>query len=57
MAASRLVIASQLCDSKPDWRDDNCREVCWVELGGVVVGWMDPIEENEWFDEDDAVMC
>ena len=57
MAASRLVIASQLCDSKPDWRDDNCREVCWVELGGVVVDWMDPIEENEWFDEDDAVMC
>ena len=56
MATNRLVIASQLCESKPGWRDDNGREACWMELGGVVVDWLDPMEENEWFDDDDAMM-
>ena len=55
MAASRLVIASQLCERKPTWRDDNGRETCWRELGGVVVGCMCPMEEKEWFDDNDAM--
>ena len=55
MTSSRLVIASKLCESKPTWLDDNGREACWKERGGAVVDWLRPMDENEWFGENDAV--
>ena len=54
MTAIRLVIASQLCESKPTWTDDNGREECWKAMGGLVVDWIRPLGENEWFGENDA---
>ena len=56
MTPSRLVIASQLCESKPTWRGGNGREASWKELGGVVVDWLGPMEEKEWFGENDAMV-
>ena len=42
MTASRLVISSQLCESKPTRRDDNGRETCWMEMGGRSIGLSGP---------------
>ena len=56
MPASRLEIASQLCESNPTRREDNGRETCWREMGGVVADWLGPMEDKEWFEENDAMM-
>ena len=34
--------------------DDNGREACWEEMGGAVVDWVHPLDENEWFGDNDA---
>ena len=56
MNSGRLVLASQLCESKPNWRDDNGRGASWKEMVGLVVDWMARVEESEWFGENNAMM-
>ena len=56
MNSGRLVLASQLCESKPNWRDDNGREASWKVMGGLVAGWMARVEESERFGEYNAMM-
>ena len=48
---SRMAIASQTCQSK-GWGDENGRESCWRNLGGRSVEWVDPVDEEKWFDKD-----
>ena len=48
---TRMVLAAQLSEKKPFWLDENGREETWISLGGVVVDWLDPIEDADWFDK------
>ena len=55
MTASRLVPASQLCEKTDVARGKRTRALIGKVGGGVVAGWLDHTEEEEWFEFDDAV--
>ena len=51
---SRIFLTEQECPGKPEWADENERELTWLAMGGAIArDWLGETEEDEWADADD----